>query len=252
LVTKGGTNQFHGSVYYFGRNDVLNANDSLNKANNPGAKTPILRRNDFGYTFGGPLKRDKIFFFWSQEWNRQITGVVRTGHVPTPNERAGDFSDQANDASGNTANTVGCLPKTGLTDPLSGVGGAFTASPNNIPGQTPADFIDVIPSSRMSTAGAGVLNTYFLPTLPRLTNGQVTSGYGCGTNFAKSFSQPNNFREESIRGDVNLSKSVKLMLKYIQDINPFGPPASGSTGWGADSGTSPIGDTWSQPSRIAV
>src|SRR5262249_62126944 len=159
LVTKGGTNQFHGSVYYFGRNDVLNANDSLNKANNPGAKTPILRRNDFGYTFGGPLKRDKIFFFWSQEWNRQITGVVRTGHVPTPNERAGDFSDQANDASGNTANTVGCLPKTGLTDPLSGVGGAFTASPNNIPGQTPADFIDVIPSPRISTPGAGVLNT---------------------------------------------------------------------------------------------
>ena len=253
LVTKSGTNQFHGSVYYFGRNDVLNANDSINKANNPGtSKTPILRRNDFGYTVGGPVKRDKIFFFWSQEWNRQITGVVRSGSVPTPNERLGDFSDQANDSSANSAKTVGCLPAAGLADPGNGVGGAFTASPNNIPGQTPAGYKDVIPTSRLSTAGSGVLNTYFLPTLPRLTNGQITPGYGCGTNFAKAFSQPNNFREESARGDVNLSKSVKLMVKYIQDINTFGPPASGSTGWGADSGTSPIGDTWSQPSRVAV
>src|SRR5882724_3185604 len=259
LVTKSGTNEFHGSVYYFGRNDIVNANDSINKANNPGtSKTPILRRNDFGYTVGGPVKKDKIFFFWSQEWNRQITGVVRSGNVPTPNERLGDFSDQANDASGNSKDkngnpvTIGCLPVAGLADPLSGAGGAFTASPNNLPGQTPAGFKDVIPTSRLSAAGAGVLNTYFLPTLPRLTNGQITPGYGCGTNFAKAFSQPNNFREESARGDINLSKTVKLMLKYTQDINTFGPPASGSTGWGADSGTSPIGDTWSQPSRLAV
>jgi hypothetical protein len=252
LVTKGGTNEFHGSAYWFGRNDYVNANDTFLKATNPGAKTPLLRRNDFGYTGGGPIKKDKIFFFWSQEWNRQITGIVRTGGVPTPLERTGDFSDQANDASANSANTVGCLPAAGLKDPLSGAGGAFTASPNNQAGQTPAGFIDVIPTSRQSTAGTGVLNTYFLPTLPRLTNGKITPQYGCGTNFAKSFSQPNNFREESIRGDVNLSKSVKLMLKYVQDHNTFGPPAAGSTGWGADSGTSPISDTFTQPSRVAV
>jgi hypothetical protein len=252
LVTKGGTNEIHGSAYWFGRNDYVNANDPFLKATNPGAKTPLLRRNDFGYTAGGPIKKDKIFFFWSQEWNRQITGTVRTGNVPTPLERTGDFSDQANDPSGNSANTVGCLPTAGLADPGNGVGGAFTASPNNIAGQTPAGFIDVIPTSRQSTAGVGVLSTYFLPTLPRLTNGKLTPNYGCGTNFAKSFSVSNNFREESARGDIILSKSVKLMLKYIQDINTIGPPAPGRSGWGADSGTSPIEDSWSQPSRIAV
>jgi hypothetical protein len=252
IVTKSGTNEFHGSAYWFGRNDYLNANDTIAKAFNPGSKTPLLRRNDFGYTVGGPIKKDKIFFFWSEEWNRQITGIVRSGNVPTPNARAGDFSDQANDPTGNSANTIGCLPKAGLADPGSGAGGAFTASPNNMAPQTPAGFIDVIPGARASTAGAGVLNTYFLPTLPRLTGGTLTPGYGCGTNFAKSFRQPNNFREESIKGDVNLTKTVKLMLKYMQDINTFGPPASGSTGWGADSGTSPIADTWSQPSRVAV
>ena len=252
LVTKSGTNDFHGSAYWFGRNDYLNANNTNLKANNPGAKTPLLRRNDFGYTVGGPVKKDKIFFFWSQEWNRQITGRVNSGRVPTPLERTGDFSDQANDPASNSANTVGCLPAAGLSDPGKGVGGAFTASPNNIAGQTPAGFIDVIPASRMSNAGDVVLNTYLLPTLPRLTNGKLTPNYGCGTNFSKSFSQKNNFREESIRGDVNLSRSVRLMLRYVQDNNTFGPPATGSSGWGADSGTSNLSETWAQPSRIAV
>jgi len=257
LVTKSGTNDFHGSVYWFGRNDYLNANNTNLKANSPGAKTPLLRRNDFGYTVGGPIKggpikTGKVFFFWSQEWNRQITGRVNSGRVPTPLERTGDFSDQANDAAANSANTIGCLPKAGLADPGSGAGGAFTASPNNISPQTPAGFIDVIPAARMSAAGDTVLNTYLLPTLPRLTGGVLTPNYGCGTNFSKSFSQKNNFREESIRGDVNVTKSVKLVLRYLQDINTFGPPATGSSGWGADSGTSNLSETWSQPSRIAV
>src|SRR6266849_7864997 len=243
VITKSGTNQFHGSFYYFGRNNVLDANNTNLKANNPGAPTPKLRRNDFGYTVGGPLKKDKIFFFWSQEWNRQITGRVNSGRVPTPLERAGDFSDQANDPASNSANTVGCLPSAGLSDPGNGAGGAFTASPNNIAGQTPAGFIDVIPASRKSNAGDIVLNTYLPPTLPRLTNGKLTPNYGCGTNFSKSFSQKNNFREESIRGDVNLSKSVKLVLRYLQDINTFGPPATGSSGWGDDSGTSNLSET---------
>ncbi|HXH66835.1 MAG TPA: TonB-dependent receptor, partial [Candidatus Limnocylindrales bacterium] len=246
LVTKSGTNQFHGSAYYFGRNDVLNANNTNLKANSPGSHTPKLRRNDFGYTVGGPIKKDKIFFFWSQEWNRQITGRVNTGRVPTPLERTGDFSDQANDTAFNSANTVGCLPKAGLADPGNGAGGAFTASPNNT-AATGAGFIDVIPASRMSAAGVGVLNTYLLPTLPR-----GAPDYGCGNNFSKSFNQANNFREESIRGDVNLTKSLKLMMHYIQDNNTFGPPATGSSGWGADSGTSLLSETWSQPSRIAV
>jgi len=246
LVTKSGTNQFHGSAYYFGRNDVLNANNTNLKANSPGSHTPKLRRNDFGYTVGGPIKKDKIFFFWSQEWNRQITGRVNTGRVPTPLERTGDFSDQANDTASNSANTVGCLPKAGLADPGNGVGGAFTASPNNT-AATGAGFIDVIPASRMSTAGVGVLNTYLLPTLPK-----GAPNYGCGNNFSKSFNQANNFREESIRGDVNLTPSLKLMLRYVQDNNTFGPPATGSSGWGADSGTSLLSETWSQPSRIAV
>src|SRR5712692_9553144 len=64
LVTKGGTNTFHGSAYEFFRNDKLDANNFfLNQAGKPKGE---LRSNNWGYTFGGPIKKDKLFFFWSE------------------------------------------------------------------------------------------------------------------------------------------------------------------------------------------
>ena len=249
IVTKGGTNDFHGSAYYFGRNDVLDSQDTLLKAVNPDAPKNKVRRNDFGGSIGGPIKKDKIFFFVSEEWNREIRGVVRSTHVPTALQRAGDFSEAALDPAANpgSATNSGCLLKAGLTDPdPTNPGGAFTASPS-----TPG-IIDVIPTARLSTAGSTILNTYFLPTLPALTNGQPTPNYGCGTNFAKTFSQPTYFREDSVRGDVHLSKTLTLMMKYTNDAWTFGPSAVGNSGWGVDAGASNIQERWSQPSRIAV
>ena len=90
IVTKGGTNQFHGGLFYFGRNDALNATDFFNNLN--GAKKDKLRRNDFGYNIGGPVVKDKLFFFWSQEWNRELRGKLRSANVPTVAEKGGDFS----------------------------------------------------------------------------------------------------------------------------------------------------------------
>jgi carboxypeptidase family protein len=247
IATKSGTNDFHGSAYYFGRNDVLDAQDTVLKAFNPKAKKDSIRRNDFGGAIGGPIKKDKIFFFVSEEWNRLIQGVVRNAHVPTPLQRTGDFSDSALDTAFSTATTTGCLLKGGLHDPEpTNPGGAFTASPS-----TPGT-IDVIPAARLSPAGSAILNTYFLPTLPRLTGGTLTPDYGCGTNWATAFSQPTYFREDSFRGDIRLSKTLTLMLKYSNDAWTFGPSAVGNSGWGADAGASQIQEQWSQPSRIAV
>ena len=110
----------------------------------------------------------------------------------------------------------------------------------------------MIPAARLSPAGSTILNTYFLPTLPQLTNGQPTPNYGCGTNWAKTFSQPTYFREDSLRGDVKLTKSLTLMMKYTNDAWTFGPSAVGNSGWGADAGASNIQERWSQPSRLAV
>src|SRR5436309_10960789 len=67
VVTKGGANQYHGDVYYFGRNDALNAkNFFLGECTTGGAgcRRQLLRRNDFGETLGGPIKKDKVYFFW--------------------------------------------------------------------------------------------------------------------------------------------------------------------------------------------
>src|SRR5579864_6371470 len=100
IVTKSGGNQFHGSAYYFGRNDALNAANFFlgqQKANCaiPSAcrKKNFLRRNDFGFTVGGPVKKDKIFFFWSEEWNKERRGQVRQAWIPTAAELGGNFND---------------------------------------------------------------------------------------------------------------------------------------------------------------
>src|SRR5882762_10301353 len=155
LVTKSGTNDFHGSAYYFGRNDLLDSKDPVLNAFNPTAKKNTIRRNDFGFSIGGPIKKGKIFFFASEEWNRLIQEKVQSAHVPTPLQRQGDFSDAALDPAAASANTSGCLLKGGLVDPdPSNPGGPFTASPS-----TPG-IIDIIPAGRQSKAGPTILNTY--------------------------------------------------------------------------------------------
>jgi len=90
IVTRGGTNQFHGAAIYRGRNTALNATDYFN--NRSGLGKDVFHRNDYGFNIGGPAIKDKLFFFWSEEWNKEIRGLSRTAEVPTAAERVGDFS----------------------------------------------------------------------------------------------------------------------------------------------------------------
>ena len=88
VITRSGTNAFHGSAYEFFRNDVMAANNYFN--NRAQIKRPPLRWNDFGFTIGGPIQKNKTFFFYSQEWRRVITYTTFTsGELPTPAELAG-------------------------------------------------------------------------------------------------------------------------------------------------------------------
>jgi Carboxypeptidase regulatory-like domain/TonB dependent receptor len=84
VVTKSGGNAFHGSAFEFFRNDVLNANDFFR--NRAGQPRGILRQNLFGGTIGGPIKRDKLLFFFSYQGNRQINGVGggSTANISSP------------------------------------------------------------------------------------------------------------------------------------------------------------------------
>jgi hypothetical protein len=91
VVTRSGNNQFHGTAYDYVRNNALNANTFFN--NQSALPKDILKRNQFGATFGGPVKKDKLFFFSAWQSQRQVALSV-TSKTPlfTPQELNGDFS----------------------------------------------------------------------------------------------------------------------------------------------------------------
>jgi hypothetical protein len=86
IITKGGTNQFHGSIYEFFRNDVLDAENFF------AIKKDKLRRNQFGGTFGGPIIKDRTFFFFNYEGFRLRQGQTQIATVPSDLQRAGIFA----------------------------------------------------------------------------------------------------------------------------------------------------------------
>lgn len=98
VATKSGTNTLHGSAYDFNRNDAYNASDFFSNLNSQ--PRPVLKRNQFGGTLGGPFIKSKLFFFGSYEGQRQ-TQLVPGGQVTvlTPQEAQGDFSNSPNQAA---------------------------------------------------------------------------------------------------------------------------------------------------------
>lgn len=243
IVTRSGSNDFHGSVFYFGRNDVLNAYDWFSarqafldrQANtlhtstgsiysNPNKDKPILRRNDFGYSFGGPIKKDKLFFFWSQEWNREIRGVHRTGCVPSAGERQGDFSG-------------------GITcgDVLTSIPAQFQAAGN---------------PWKIAQPLQGTLDemgNYPLPNLPcpvtKPGDGTPISGSSGCNNWLQNPSTSLNYRQENIRGDYNLTKNHVVTFRYTQDT--WVNPAPSASYWGDDNYPQ-LESNWAQPSKSLI
>jgi carboxypeptidase family protein len=129
VITKSGTNNFHGDVYEYFRNTVLDAQGYFNSTR------PQWNQNQFGGTFGGPIKKDRTFFFVSYEGRRVREGIPgQVVNVPTPAETTGDFSG----AGGfNVINTLTGLPY-GITgdfvaQALNGRPGCAAALGGNIP-----------------------------------------------------------------------------------------------------------------------
>jgi outer membrane receptor protein involved in Fe transport len=102
VVTKGGSNDFHGSAYEFNRVAALAANTFDNNAN--GIAKPGFTRNEFGYSIGGPIKKNKLFFFNNVEWTRVRSANVVTALIPTP-----DLIAQSAPATQNYFKTYGGL-----------------------------------------------------------------------------------------------------------------------------------------------
>ena len=188
LITKGGTNQFHGTAFEFLRNDVLDASDFfLNRAGKP--KAP-LRYNNFGINFNGPIKQNKAFFFWSEEWRRERRGIVRIAKVPTAAEKLGDFSGV-------------------LTDPLPHDPATCRPDPND-PTATICDPFpgNKIPANRLSPAGLALLKVYSDPN---------TQGNSTGQYWIAAPTAPADTRQDLIRGDVNVTSKMNLMVRWINE-----------------------------------
>ena len=89
IVTKSGSNEYHGDLYEFNRVRAMAARDFFNTTDQP--QNPFVR-NDFGYSFGGPIIKNKTFFFVNDEWQRFITSVTTTSTVPTAEYKSGVFT----------------------------------------------------------------------------------------------------------------------------------------------------------------
>jgi hypothetical protein len=120
VVTKSGTNQFHGNAYNYFRNQVMDSNYWFSNASN--VPLPALRYNDFGGTIGGPIQKDKTFFFVDYEGSRLRTFQSFQAGLPSVAERNGDFSEICGYAGGTFGSNGQCSAASGqLWDPYSGV-----------------------------------------------------------------------------------------------------------------------------------
>ena len=187
VETKSGTNRFHGNAYEFLRNDAFNA---FNYFDDPTAPKPGYKKNDFGYTIGGPIWKDKTFFFWSQEWRRdRVPGQVFSQFVPSDAERAGNFSDLCPNPT--TSDFSDCPAVPGFLDGT---------------GHTPD--LTIVPAFQANAVVAQAL----LGMIPAANAGQPGAEL-----FNDSPVQPTNWREELIRVDHNLTDKERVTFRYIHD-----------------------------------
>ena len=128
IVTRSGTNKFHGTAYEYLRNKALDANDYFSNA--AGIPLPPLKLNNFGGTVGGPIKHDKTFFFFDYDGTRKSTSSTQTSGVPSAAERTGDFGELCGFAGGTFDSTGMCSAAGGqLWDPYTGVYSASQGGP---------------------------------------------------------------------------------------------------------------------------
>ena len=191
-TTKSGTNHFHGSGYEFLRNNAFDAPGYFAPVVDGSKVSPELRYNVFGVTAGGPIIKDKTFFFFSYEGQRLVTSSTNTLTVPTLLQRTGDFSQ--------TFTAGGKLVP--IYDPSSTrlVNGAYVRS--MYPG-------NVIPTTQLDPVGVNVLDYYPLPN-------RAPSNAAGANNFSANevIGSPANFY--MIKGDHNLGDNDKLTGSYTR------------------------------------
>jgi Carboxypeptidase regulatory-like domain/TonB-dependent Receptor Plug Domain len=237
ITTRSGENQFHGGLFYAGRNDKLDANDWFSNFNGTGKAE--LRRNDWGYHVSGPILKDKLFFWWNQEWNREVRGQSVAACVPTAAEQGGDFStDFAGAAPPTAANPTGTLAtdQCGATQPAQWVGGVYTSLIPTAQQSATNPFVIANPDP------AGTLIEKFYP----LPNQALHNG----DNWAQSENLVPSWSEWNIRGDYDVTKKNRITFRYTNDS--WTSPGPNNTAFWGVSQFPTINSDWSQPSKSVM
>jgi Carboxypeptidase regulatory-like domain len=232
---KSGTNSLHGAVWEFFRNDVLDAADWFE--NNAGIQKGELRWNQFGASIGGPIIKNKIFFFGDYQGFRRVQGTVLPGTVPTLTERNSGFTNLSDLITGQNGaprtDGVGrSIPygtvldpattrsvAAGAVDPVSGfqntsANTVFVRDPfGTCPAGTRTFTLDgcglnQIPANRLDQNALGLMNLY-----PTPTNDSFSTNY---TNSPSLYEHSNAF---DVRGDVNPSEKDQIFVRfsYVDD-----------------------------------
>lgn len=209
VTTKSGTDRWHGSAYEFFRNEFMNAKGYFDVGN----KAPLYRRNDFGGTFGGYIDiphiydgKGKTYFFYSQEFRREIDPYAYRQAVPSLAERQGNFSDVCplllpGGPSALLFRRTQYPDCPTLTTPAQAaqLGGLFSTFPNN-----------TIPLNQNSQI---IIGTGIIP-LPNADSGCSATVGSC---FNSDVSLPTHWREELVRLDHAFTDTLRANFHYIND-----------------------------------
>ncbi len=223
LTTKSGTNQLHGSAFEFFRNEALNARNLFAPATAANPNKPVFRRNQFGFVIGGPINRDKTFFFGDYQGTRQLLARVRISSVPTLAQRSGNFSSSLGallyrQANGSISTTVSANP-VNVTDTN---GNTIQARVGQI--FRPSDHLayagNIIPITSFDPVAASLLQRYPLPT-----------SAGPANNFTRVGNEPDDQDQFDIRLDHSFSPNDQVFgrVSYAKGItSPITPLPDGS------------------------
>jgi hypothetical protein len=193
IVTRSGSNSFHGAAWEFLRNDALDSSDYFTQSVQP------LKQNQFGATFGGPIMKDKTFFFGYYEGFRNRQGETVPATVPSAAERQGNFAEQCTDLSGASFNQ-----STGLCSNPSGQLTFFG---------TPVPFNQMTLFTPIDPVAANVLPLFPLPNVGE--NGFIAT---------QTLSENNN--QFGVRVDHYLSRADTLNFRYMYSSGPTTDPLS--------------------------
>jgi hypothetical protein len=203
MASRSGTNSFRGSVFEYHRNKALNSNTFFGER--AGLDKPPFVQNNFGGSLGGPVLRNKLFFFSSYEGYRNREGVLFRRTVPTAAMKIGDFSDYRNLATGAVVPIYDPWTQCGIVNPGSGAyNGDCGTVPNRL--QFPGN---LIPANRISPVARKYLDfpVFADPTVP---------GRWRTENFERNASVGGDNDQLNFRGDYNLSQEQRLLGRYTR------------------------------------